>query len=77
MSNTQTKKLKTADGTIVYSLDGKMHNLEGPALIPEGDMRRREYYINGLKFTEEDWKAAKRGGDGLPYYKSSGTKTRN
>ena len=77
MSNTQTKKLKTADGTIVYFLDGKMHNWEGPALIPEGDLRRREYYINGLKFTEEDWKASKRNGDGLPYYKSSGTKTRN
>lgn len=77
MSNTHTKKLKTADGTIVYSLDGKMHNLEGPALIPEGDNKRREYYINGLKYSEEDWKAAKRGGDGLPYYKVSGTKTRN
>ena len=24
MSNTQTKKLKTADGTVVYFLDGKM-----------------------------------------------------
>ena len=74
MSNTQTKKLKTPDGTIVYYLDGKMHSTEGPAFIPEGDNKRREYYINGIKYSEE---AAKRNGDGLPYYKSSGTKARN
>jgi antitoxin component YwqK of YwqJK toxin-antitoxin module len=77
MSNTQTKKLKSPDGTIVYYLDGKMHSTEGPAFIPEGDNKRREYYINGIKYSEEDWKAAKRNGDGLPYYKSSGTKARN
>ena len=76
MSNTQTKKLTTPDGTIVYYLDGKMHNLEGPAYIPEGDMKRREYYINGLKLTEAEWKSAKRDGDGLPWYKSSVAKAR-
>jgi antitoxin component YwqK of YwqJK toxin-antitoxin module len=76
MSNTQTKKLVTADGTIAYYLDGKMHNLEGPAYIPEGDLKRREYYINGFKFTEAEWKAAKKGGDGLPWYKSGAAKSR-
>ena len=76
MSNTQTKKLTTPDKSIVYYLDGKMHNLEGPAYIPEGDMRRREYYINGLKLTEEAWKSAKRDGDGLPYFKQSGNNMR-
>jgi len=76
MSNTQTKKLVSADGTIVYHLDGKMHNLEGPAYIPEGDMKKKEYYINGIKYTEADWKAAKKGGDGLPWYKSGGAKAR-
>jgi len=77
MSNTQTKKLKSPDGTIVYHLDGKMHSTEGPAFIPEGDNKRREYYINGIKYSEQDWKAYIKGGDGLPYYKSSGTKARN
>ena len=76
MSNTQTKKLISADGTIVYYLDGKMHNLEGPAYIPEGDMKKKEYYINGIKYTEPEWKAAKKGGDGLPWYKSGGAKAR-
>jgi antitoxin component YwqK of YwqJK toxin-antitoxin module len=76
MSNTQTKKLVSPDGTIVYYLDGKMHNLEGPAYIPEGNMKQREYYINGIKHTESEWKAAKKGGDGLPWYKSGGAKAR-
>ena len=44
-----SKKLTTADGTIMYTFDGKLHNWEGPALIPEGNNRRREYYINGIK----------------------------
>jgi antitoxin component YwqK of YwqJK toxin-antitoxin module len=76
MSNTQTKKLVSPDGTIVYYLDGKMHNLEGPAYIPEGNMKRKEYYINGMKYSEPEWKAAKKGGDGLPWYKSGGAKAR-
>ena len=76
MSNTQTKKLVSDDGTIVYHLDGKMHNLEGPAYIPEGDMKKKEYYINGIKYSEPEWKAAKKGGDGLPWYKSGGAKAR-
>ena len=50
--------------------------MEGPALIPEGDEKRREYYINGVKFSEAEWKAAKKGGDGLPWYKSGGAKAR-
>jgi antitoxin component YwqK of YwqJK toxin-antitoxin module len=76
MSNTQTKKLVSPDGTIVYYLDGKMHSTEGPAYIPQGDMKLREYYINGLKYSEADWKAAKKGGDGPPWYKSSIAKAR-
>jgi hypothetical protein len=39
-------------------------------------MKLREYYINGLKYSEADWKAAKKGGDGLPWYKSSIAKAR-
>jgi len=76
MSNTQTKKLVTEDGTIIYYLDGKMHNMEGPAYVPQGDRSKREYYINGIKYPEADWKAAKKGGDGLPWYKSGGAKAR-
>ena len=39
------RKLKKADGTIAYIWDNKLHNWEGPALIPEGIERKREYYL--------------------------------
>ena len=50
---------------------------DGPALIPEGDNRKREYYIYGFKHTEEEWKIAKRSGKGLPWYKDPRFKARS
>ncbi len=44
----ETKKLVTAEGTIVYYLNingvNKLHNIDGPALIPNGNKRASEYY---------------------------------
>lgn len=71
-----SRKLKTADGTIMYMFDGKLHNWDGPALIPEGNNRLREYYLNGIKYTEEEWKERLRTREGLPWYKGSGAKAR-
>jgi hypothetical protein len=79
MSNQEFKpsrKITTSDGTIMYMFDGKLHNWEGPALIPEGNNRKREYYINGIKMSEIQWKEALKGRDGLPWYKGSGAKAR-
>jgi hypothetical protein len=70
MSYTPTKKLTTPEGTIVFYRDGKMHNWDGPAFIPNGDNKKREYYIYGIRYSEEEWKARKRDGDGVPWYKS-------
>jgi hypothetical protein len=75
MSNQEFKpsrKITTSDGTIMYMFDGKLHNWEGPALIPEGNNRKREYYINGIKMSEIQWKEALKGREGLPFYKQSG-----
>jgi len=72
----KTKRLKTPDGTIAYYWDGKLHNWEGPALIPEGDNRRREYYLYGFLKTEEEWKEARRSGKGMPWYKDPRFKAR-
>jgi hypothetical protein len=69
-----SKKLTKADGTIAYVWEGKFHNWEGPALIPEGDNRKREYYIHGIKFTEEAWKEARKSRQGLPWYKQAANK---
>jgi hypothetical protein len=71
-----SRKITTADGTIMYMFDGKLHNWEGPALIPEGNNRKREYYINGIQMSEFQWKEALKGREGLPWYKGSGAKAR-
>ncbi len=66
-----SRKLTRPDGTIMYLFDGKLHNWEGPALIPEGNIRRREYYLNGIQYTEEKYKEVLKTREGLPWYKSS------
>ncbi len=71
-----SRKITTADGTVMYMFDGKLHNWEGPALLPQGDNRKREYYLNGIKMTQEQWKEALKGREGLPWYKGSGAKAR-
>ena len=70
------RTIKLKDGTIMHTFDGKLHNWDGPALIPEGNKRKREYYIHGIKYSETDWKEALKGGEGLPWYKGSGAKAR-
>jgi hypothetical protein len=71
-----SRKLTKPDGTIMYIFDGKLHNWDGPALIPEGNTRKREYYINGIKYTEAKWKEVCKGREGLPWYKGAGNKAR-
>ena len=48
----KSRVVKTSDGSVRYVFDGKLHNWEGPALIPEGNMRKREYYLYGILFSE-------------------------
>ena len=72
----KSKRLKTPEGTIAYYWDGKLHNWEGPALIPEGDNRKREYYIYGIQYSEDEWKDRKRDGKGLPWFKDPRFKER-
>ena len=74
--NFKSRKVTTADGTIMYTFDGKLHNWEGPALIPEGNIKKREYYLNGIKHSETEYKEALRRREGLPWYKGSGAKAR-
>ena len=59
--------LKKADGTIAYVWDGKLHNWEGPALIPKGDNKKAEYYLYGIKYSIEKHKEAIRQQSGLPW----------
>jgi hypothetical protein len=70
----EVKKMKTRDKTIIYYLDGKMHNWEGPALIPQGNKRLAEYYLFGIKHTKEQWEEKKKDVNGQPFYKSAAGK---
>ena len=69
-----SRKLIKTDGTIAYVFDNKLHNWDGPALLPQGDNRKREYYLNGIQLTEDQWKEARKEREGLPWYKQSAVK---
>ena len=73
-SSFETRRIKTADGTIVYYCDGKIHNWEGPALLPKGSTRQAEYYLFGIKHTKEQWELKKRDVNGQPFYKTAAGK---
>ena len=70
----QTKRIKSLDGTIRYIKDNKLHNLEGPAIIYSNG--KQEYYLNGISYTRDTHKKAKKDGIGLPWYKSGAGKSR-
>lgn len=77
MSNTKyqsSRKLSKSDGTVMYIWEGKLHNWEGPAFIPEGDNRKREYYLYGIKYSEKEWKERCSQREGLPWYKNAAFK---
>jgi len=67
----EVKKMKSTDGSIVYYLNGKIHNWDGPALIPQGNKRLAEYYLFGIKHTKEQWEEKKKDVNGQPFYKTS------
>jgi hypothetical protein len=70
----EVKKMKTTDKTTIYYLDGKIHNWDGPALIPQGNKRLAEYYLFGIKHTKEQWEEKKKDVNGQPFYKTSAGK---
>ena len=70
----EVKKMKTGDGTIIYYLDRKIHNWDGPAFIPQGNKRLAEYYLFGIKHTKEQWEEKKKDVNGQPFYKTASGK---
>jgi hypothetical protein len=49
------------------------HNEDGPALI-NTEQKRKEYYLNGIEFTYDDWNEIMKGKEGLPWYKTAAGK---
>ena len=76
----RTRKLSRIeeDGskTTIYTLEingeNKLHNWDGPALINK-EQKKKEYYLNGIIYDFEKWKEIKKSGEGLPWYKQSGS----
>ena len=56
---------KTIAHIIEWDGVGKFHSMEGPALINK-EQRRKEYYLNGIEFTYDNWNEIMKGKEGLP-----------
>ena len=75
-----SQRLTKPDGTVAYTWDNKLHNWDGPAYIPEGNEKKAEYYLYGIKYSKAEHKEAIRNQTGLPWYKQpapKGTTHRN
>ena len=68
-------KTRTPDGTVLHHWDGKLHNWDGPALLPEGNKKKAEYYLYGMQKTSEEWKEMRRQREGIPFYKNQSMKS--
>lgn len=67
----ETRQIKTADGTIIHYWNGKIHNWEGAAVIPQGKLSQSEYYLFGIKYSKEQWQEAKKDVNGEPFEHTS------
>jgi len=65
-SKTRAHALQMGDRTV-------FHSEKGPALINK-EQRRKEYYLNGIEFTYDDWNEIMKGKEGLPWYKQPAAK---
>ena len=75
----ETKQMKTKDGTIIHyvTIDGvsKFHNIDGPAVFPQGNRRQAEYYLFGIKHTKDQWEDKKKSVNGVPFHKTAAGKS--
>ena len=67
---------KTIAHIVEWDGIGKFHSMEGPALINK-EQHRKEYYLNGIEFTYDDWNEIQKGREGLPWYKKPAPKGQN
>jgi hypothetical protein len=78
MKEVGTQRLRTADGTIIYYMNiggvNTIHNWEGAAFIPQGNKRKAEYYLFGIKHTKDEWLDKKKSVNGVPFHKTAAGK---
>ena len=56
---------KTIAHVVEWNGIGKFHSMEGPALINK-EQKRKEYYLNGIKYDYDTWNEIQKGREGLP-----------
>jgi len=64
---------KTTARVIDFGNRAVFHSEDGPALINK-EQRRKEYYLNGIEYTFDDWNEIMKGKEGLPWYKKPAPK---
>ena len=67
---------KTTARVLDFGDRAVFHSEDGPALINK-DQKRKEYYLNGIEFTYDDWNEIMKGKEGLPWYKKPAAKGQN
>ena len=65
-TKTRAHALQMGDRTV-------FHNEDGPALVNK-EQKRKEYYLNGIEFTYDNWNEIMKGREGLPWYKKPAPK---
>ena len=55
----------------MYWIIAKANNL-----IPEGNNRKAEYHIYGIKYSKEEWNERRKQRTGVPYYKNQSMKNK-
>ena len=71
LSKVEKDGSKTTAYTLEINGENRLHNWDGPALVNE-DQKKVEYYLNGIQYSEDDWKEIRKEREGLPWYKQSG-----
>ena len=74
----ETKRIQTADGTIVHYLEikgiNKFHSWDSAAFIPQGNKRLAEYYLYGIQYSKDEWMNRKSDVNGIPFHKTAAGK---
>ena len=60
---------KTTARVLDMTTRAVFHSEDGPALINK-EQKRKEYYLNGIEYTFDNWNEIMKGREGLPWYKN-------
>ena len=62
---------KTIAHTLEINGENQLHCWDGPAIINE-QQKKKEYYLNGIQYSLDNWEEIRKSREGLPWYKQSG-----